>query len=78
MAHRAGCSRWGLGTHAVGTRGGGGVGGNHLAVQAGVQNPILRRRRGELECGAAGNGVITGSLKIMGYAQSELLTATDP
>ena len=33
---------------------------------------------GELECGAAGNGVITGSLKIMGYAESELLTATNP
>ena len=31
---------------------------------------------GELECGAAGKGVMTGSLKIMGYAESEILTAT--
>jgi hypothetical protein len=32
----------------------------------------------ELECGAGGKLTVTGSLKIQGYAESELLTATSP
>ena len=33
---------------------------------------------GELECGAAGKGATTGSLKIMGYEESELITVKNP
>ena len=33
---------------------------------------------GELECGAGGKLTVTGSLKIQGYEESELLTATSP
>ena len=33
---------------------------------------------GELECGAAGKGATTGSLKLMGYEESELITVKSP
>jgi Protein of unknown function (DUF3089)/IPT/TIG domain len=33
---------------------------------------------GELECGAAGKLTLTGSLKLQGYAEAEILSATSP